>query len=519
MKKIIINLLIWFFVFFWFSTLSNANINWNYGYLSIENDNTVIINHSWFIGTKTFNSSIENVFWVVDNSWNYRGLIQIETWFYVFFAKSNWYINFVFYSNNYSSWINVTNLSSNYGFAYIQSSPTHYSIFGRDNNDGWYWGGSATAQYLESYDFTRSLSWEVFIDWILYWNNTCSEIFTSDEVKFDFTNKNEYTVFTDYLNINRESAFISYWTESAIFQLSIENVEDLYWFSGSIINENDSSFLFNSLESPFKSWPKLQFEVIKWSYVNYFKLDSISWSSWQKVYWLIGDKVVDFLPLLDWEDFSNFNLNKLYYFKNIKDFTWFIFIFEKQYSNIDLKVDFWKIVKEDNIHYVCVNSSNEIETVDGESYSWTFDNIWQLDNSNNNLSLETNNSYISSSISVCSDIQITGFVSFFQYLGCYIEKITTWIWDIVSWIWRLIDELMRIGQNVEHKDILSFFISSCNASDNVAVNSIFTGMNWENPEYKDNNKFLFNIYHFIKWFLYFIVFILLIFLLWKARWK
>jgi hypothetical protein len=155
---------------------------------------------------------------------------------------------------------------------------------------------------------------------------------TVDENKFDYNYKSEYEIYKSIQTNNTFSSnywLVEYWALDNKFYVAIDNVEWLYWFTGSILNWWLSSFVFDSLDSPLSDEPLLQVKS-NMSYVNYFRLDSTdSWTgSLQQVVWVkFNDDLVDISWIIDSNiNDSNFIFNKTYYF-NRTDLKGFLFSF------------------------------------------------------------------------------------------------------------------------------------------------------------------------------------------------
>ena len=409
MKKIILKIILSIFLFLWLSSFVNA---------SIEPFSDI-----WWVSYDWTNITLSN-------NWHTK-IVSFDLWSFSSELTSNWRLDFFWMNNDNSSALRFY-LDSNWRYfiynlsGYSFSKPILYDInlfwvcidtfsyrdyrfISHDNSEyflGWSYiscSNSSSSQF----NFNNSAilnNWEYIINWVLYsWtpevsNQTCKEVFTTDENKFDYNYKEEYTTFIDYLDEDRAEWLFQYWYEDNKFLVSIENVEDLYWFSGSLINEWNSSFVFNNRDSPLADNPTLELNS-DLSYVNYFQLNSVSWSDIQKVYWINDNwDIVKILDFIDEDENKNFEFNKLYYFPYFDNLKWFKFIFWNiPFSwDVDIKTDFWKIVKTQDVHEVCYDEeTNENITVDWESYTWALDQIWRLDVENIDRSDTTDINYIS----------------------------------------------------------------------------------------------------------------------------
>ena len=370
MKKIILKIILSIFLFLWLSSLVNANLNPFTDIDGFSYDWNIITVSNW-----TASRDYE-VWWLISffvNNWNYWKI----TVHFLRDDTSMQSVQFSWAELQYKSirtwWLTEWNIYYSWNYWFIKSYNTTTYLYLKDKLQS-----SNTNPYT---DFIEP--WGFVVNWVLYWwapevNQTCEAIFTTDESKFDYNYKEEYTTFIDYIDEDREESLFQYWTDDNKFFISLENVEDLYWFRGSLINNWESSFVFNDLDSPVSDDPTL--ELNSDLYVNYFRLDSLNWSSEQKVYWINDNwDIIKILNFTDEDETKNFEFNKLYHFPYNTDLKWFKFIFWNPLisaDDVDLKVDFWKIIYTKDVHEVCYDEeTNENITVDWESYSWSLDNI------------------------------------------------------------------------------------------------------------------------------------------------
>ena len=374
MKKIILKIILSIFLLFWFTSLVNANveftdINWlsyiwnvfsydNKTYSLWDVDNMVIFSNpsEWFKAIIYYKKD-----WTVKRLWFWNW-----NWILTDFSFVSW----IFYNTTTEQWCFNFLSSSDNKYMYFNFNKATYQTFWTCWNDIW--------------DFLIN-DWEIYINWVLYsWtpevNQTCEAIFTTDESKFDYNYKEEYTTFIDYIDEDREESLFQYWTDDNKFYISLENAEDITNFSWWIIN--NWFITYNNLDSPFADSPIITAFSSDNSNVNYFEI-TWTWSYYKRVYGLNSNwerfEIADDLIDTPW---TNFEFNKLYYFPNFPYLYWFEFETTSNSFSDDIvfNLDFWKIVKTQEVHEVCYDEeTNENITVDGESYSWSLDDIWKLD--------------------------------------------------------------------------------------------------------------------------------------------
>ena len=555
MKKIILKLIIWFFVFFWFVNNGFATdvLLWNWQYLRIDKELWKIerFNNDFSVLHDTFNTNN-----VIDS---YVIKFNINSWYIAIFTWWNTFVEYVeiIYDNhidtNYKnklvlrlngsiSWLwtvynnDFWNLS--FDFENWSDKKVHYTSY-----DGIYyfslWGWYVSSEY--SYELFNSdyYFWNDRIELSLWWqsssNQVCKaimkKVWVLKSFNYDLAIDNdleEYKIFSENIindwNSEVNGWYFEFWLDEEKFLYQLVNTEGLYWFTWAIYNKFTSSIVFDSLENPFTDSPILQVSSSSYTnYIDYFELKN-SWNNlWyeKKVIWKTFNwEMVEVLSDILWNDY-NFEFNKWYNLWRT-DLTSLYFVFWKHYNDIDLKIEFWKIYYETKIFETCVNAESWEITVGGETYTWTIDEIgdnWLITNNTiSDINYGDSSFNATKDISIwfdegsCTGLQYEGIFGWISKAVCYTKNFFNKIFNAFKWVYEWFWNLIKSFDvwDIEHKipDFSFNLINTTYAGDEEhKIMSIISTWNF------DNNSFLTFLFWILKYVLLFITFLTIYFTL------